>query len=100
MRLSPEQLSAIRESATEAFGEGTVVWVFGSRVDDNRRGGDIDLLVAPPAYSAAEKLSRKLRFIAHLEKRLGERKIDVVIEAPDDDRPIVRHAHRQGVRLQ
>lgn len=100
MRLSPDQVTAIRESATEAFGEGTAVWLFGSRADDSRKGGDIDLLVAPPLCSAAEKLARKLRFLARLEKRLGERRVDVVIESPHDNRPIVELAHRQGVRLQ
>lgn len=100
MRLSPEQVAAIRESAQEAFGDGTAVWLFGSRVDDCRRGGDVDLLVRPPGYDAHERLVRKLRFLAHLEQRLGERKVDVVIETPGDERPIVRIAHEQGVRLQ
>jgi hypothetical protein len=34
-----------------------------------------------------------------LERALGERKIDVVVEAPMDDRPIVAVAHATGVRL-
>lgn len=100
MRLSPEQIAAIRQSALDVFGEGTSIWLFGSRTDDGKRGGDIDLLIAPPALSADERLLRKIRFLARLERRLGERKVDVVIESPNDPRPIVRIAHETGVRLQ
>ncbi|MCK2088230.1 nucleotidyltransferase domain-containing protein [Thauera aromatica] len=100
MRLSPEQISAIRQSALDVFGDGTSVWLFGSRTDDSKRGGDIDLLIAPPALSSEERLLRKIRFLARLERRLGERKVDVVIESPNDTRPIVRVAHETGLRLQ
>ena len=73
--------------------------MFGSRVDDANRGGDIDLLVHPAHPIADQTLARKIRFLGLLERHLGERKIDVVIEASDDLRPIVRVAHATGVRL-
>ncbi|MFO7641900.1 MAG: nucleotidyltransferase domain-containing protein [Candidatus Competibacteraceae bacterium] len=102
MRLTPEQAQAIRDSVTEVFGAAAQVWLFGSRVDDRRRGGDIDLLVRPPADRAADPETAwrdKLRLLGQLERRLGERKIDVVLEAPDDPRPIVRIAHQTGIPL-
>ncbi len=97
MRLTREQAEAIRQAARQAYGEGTEVWLFGSRVDDNARGGDIDLLLHPQLSDHA--LARKLEFLRLLERQLGERKIDVLIEAPDDPRPIVRIARATGVRL-
>ena len=42
MRLAAEQITAIRQSALEVFGEDTQVWLFGSWADDSKRGGDID----------------------------------------------------------
>jgi uncharacterized protein len=102
MRLTTEQAQAIRDSVTEVFGAAAQVWLFGSRVDDRRRGGDIDLLVRPPADRAADPETAwrdKLRLLGQLERRLGERKIDVVLEAPDDPRPIVRIAHQTGIPL-
>lgn len=99
MRLSPEQVAAIRQTAAEVFGDDVGVWLFGSRVDDGKRGGDVDLLLSPVSLDAREQLLRKIRFLSRLERRLGERKVDVVIEAPGDTRPIVRIAHQTGVRL-
>lgn len=99
MRLTQEQIAAIRISVNEVFGPGTQVWLFGSRVDNRRRGGDIDLLVRPAAAHIKPSLASKVRFLNKLEGRIGERKVDVVIEADNDSRPIVRVAHETGVLL-
>lgn len=76
---------------------GTDTWLFGSRVDDNKRGGDIDLLLRPQLSDRV--IARKLDLLRLLERQLGERKIDILIEMPDDTRPIVRLAHETGVLL-
>lgn len=99
MRLTPSQVKAIQRATTEVFGAQASVWLFGSRVDDNKRGGDIDLMIRPEDASPREILLRKIRFLTKLERLLGERKVDVVIETPDDQRPIVRIAHKQGIQL-
>lgn len=78
MRLAPEQIASIRRAAEDTFGSETRVTLFGSRVDDNKRGGDIDLLIQPTLID--QPLVRKLRFLGLLERDLGERKIDVVME--------------------
>jgi predicted nucleotidyltransferase len=100
MRLPAEQVAAIRQSALEVFGEGTEVRPFGSRADDSKRGGDIDLLVVPRPLGAEDRQLRKIRLLTQLERRLGGRKVDVVLETEGDDRPIVRIAHETGIRLQ
>ena len=97
MRLTRQQTEAIRQAAQQAFGAGTDVWLFGSRVDDSKRGGDIDLLLRPQQSDHA--MTRKLKLMRLLERQLGERKIDILIETPNDPRPIVRVAHETGVRL-
>lgn len=99
MRLTQDQQTAIRSASAEIFGEEAGVWLFGSRVDDSKRGGDIDLLIRPDHFPASPALPRKICFLSKLERLLGERKIDVIIEEPDDPRPIVRIAHETGVRL-
>lgn len=100
MRLTPPQAAAIQEAAADIFGGGAQVWLFGSRTADNKRGGgDINLLVRPGLAATGQALDHKLRFMAVLERRLGEPKIDVVIEATGDSRPIVQVARKTGIRL-
>jgi predicted nucleotidyltransferase len=84
MRLSQQQQSAIRSAVAETFGETASVWLFGSRVDDNKRGGDIDLLVCPEGGAEVRSFARKMALLVKLERALGERKIDVVGEALRD----------------
>lgn len=45
MRLNPLQINVIQHAVSELAGKDVIVRLFGSRVDDNARGGDIDLLV-------------------------------------------------------
>lgn len=102
MRLSTEVRKAIAEAAGETFPPGTVVRLFGSRLDDAARGGDIDLLVELPTALAPDALvDRRNRFIARLYRALGEQRIDVIVAAQDepDERPVVHAARRLGQPL-
>jgi len=99
MRLTPHNIQAIQAAACEFFAPGTAVRLFGSRLDDQRRGGDIDLLIEPPsALSPQEQVARRNAFLARLYRRMGEQKIDVLIVPPDmaDERPIIQTARRSG----
>ena len=99
MRLTSEQIAAIKRAVAENFGPEARVRLFGSRTDDNKRGGDIDLLIRPGALPSDQRLMQKIRFLGQLERALGERKVDVVIEGEDDHRPIVQAARETGVDL-
>jgi predicted nucleotidyltransferase len=51
MRLTPDQARLIVGCVHQHFGTDATVMLFGSRLDDKARGGDVDLLVeceAPP----------------------------------------------------
>lgn len=99
MRLTAEQRSVIVEETAHAFGPTASVRLFGSRVDDTRRGGDIDLHIEAEG-SPAELLDRELALYARLLRRLGERRIDIVVQprgaAP---RRIDEQARRHGIPL-
>jgi predicted nucleotidyltransferase len=100
VRLTESEQQAIVNTAREVFGNGAGVRLFGSRVDDTRRGGDLDLLVDVPE-SATDALNLKIRFLVELKQKIGDRKIDVVIRGPDSvHKPIYDVAEREGVMLQ
>jgi predicted nucleotidyltransferase len=99
MRLSQKEVAIIRESAEAVFGDQAQVWLFGSRVDDARRGGDIDLLIRPAPGRSENLLREKIRFLGMLERALGERRIDVVIERRTNPQSIEKIALETGVRL-
>lgn len=99
MRLSDEQTQIIREEVANVFGPETEVRLFGSRLDDTRRGGDIDLYIEAPG-DAGELLDRELALHARLQRRLGEQRIDIVVHGRGQQlRPVDRHAQETGVRL-
>lgn len=70
------------------------IYLFGSRVDDTQRGGDIDILIWSNKLTNEHK--RKIRL--NLYELLGEQKIDLVI-AKDTSNPFVRIALSEGVPL-
>ena len=93
MRLANEEQSAISETIRRADREAQI-YLFGSRVDDTAKGGDIDLLV----LSKNIDLMAKLDILAQLHLKLGERKIDIAVY-PDTSRPFPRMVMQEGVRL-
>ena len=99
MRLTGEEIAAIRDAAEQAFGGGLIgLRLFGSRVDDSRRGGDIDLHVE--VADATDARDREEAFHRLLWRALGDRRIDVAVHRQGAPlRGIDRVAHEKGVRL-
>ena len=102
MRLSPTEIREIREirdTAEAYFGQGTVVRLFGSRADDSRRGGDIDLHILA-GDSNRVSLENEIRFRVALEEKIGEQRVDVLLRRhTDPDQPIDRIAKSSGLTL-
>ncbi len=93
MRLAEEERSAICNVIREADGEASI-YLFGSRVNDSAKGGDIDLLVLSRKIS----LMVKLAILGKLHQILGERKIDIAVYQ-DDSKPFPRMVMQEGIRL-
>lgn len=99
MRLTPEQIQAIKQTAHAVLGEDARVTLFGSRVDDHRRGGDIDLLFETSQRVAHRAQTLNALYVA-LIRRLGDRKLDILLkDAATPDAPVLRLARETGVRL-
>lgn len=79
MRLSQFEIETINILAKKHFGQGTIVFLFGSRTDDKKKGGDIDLFIQN-SNDRLLILETKIHFLAELKTKIGERKIDVVFD--------------------
>ena len=99
MRLAPEHAAAIREVVRETLGPDVRVRLFGSRVDDAARGGDIDLLVEV-GYALENRAATASRLAALCQMRLGDQRIDVVLVDPSTvPQPIHARAREEGILL-
>jgi len=96
MRLADNERELIRKAFFETFNDGKI-YLFGSRVDDSLRGGDIDLYLCPTQkFDNVRELRRKFQIL--LYEYIGEQKVDVVM-AKDKNRLIEKVAIRDGVEL-
>lgn len=100
MRLSKEQVLYIVTNIHAFFGKDAEVWLFGSRCDDQKKGGDIDLYVQT-SQDDSEIISSKMKFLAAMYKKFGEQKIDVIIHQiqKGHELPIYEHARMTGIKL-
>ncbi|MCP5286508.1 MAG: nucleotidyltransferase domain-containing protein [Burkholderiaceae bacterium] len=94
MRLQPQERETIRELGLRHF--GVVPRLFGSRLDESRGGGDIDLLIAT-TLPAAEAARKRLDLLADLWIALGERKVDILLDDGRVDAPVYRRARDEAV---
>ena len=95
MRLTPSQIQTICTTTQQTLGEGVKVSLFGSRLDDDRKGGDVDLLIE--AQQEPDLLGRAL-----LKNRLEDRlqlPVDVVTASFDKPSAFARMARAQSVTL-
>ena len=101
MRLSEQQIRVIKSAVRRHFGAQADVRLFGSRVDDHARGGDIDLYVDSRLDNADAAVAAEVALWSELQRRLGEQRIDILVDYPTKRHraPIYRVARENGKRL-
>ncbi|WP_395947701.1 hypothetical protein [Caedibacter taeniospiralis] len=101
MRLSKESVTKIKTCVNVVFGENMRVFLFGSRIDDTKRGGDIDLYLLPKNAETVENcFNKKIDLLVALEKVLEEQKIDIVIAKTGAEKRLIDDiALRDGIEL-
>ena len=96
MRLSAKEINIIKSVILRDKKMSKII-LFGSRVYDEKKGGDIDLLL-----QTSEKitLKEKLEILAKLEYNGIERKVDLLIQTPDSEhKNIFTTAIKEGIVL-
>ena len=89
-----DEIETIKRSVLSLSHEASV-YLFGSRLDDQKVGGDIDLLVV------SEKLTRRdLRKIRlDFYEKFGEQKIDILLDDGSFSTTFNRMAKQMAVQL-
>lgn len=93
MRLNEQIREIIKFEVSSQLGSDTVIRLFGSRVDDTKRGGDIDLLIEP-RLPLEHRVQAECKLAARLFIRLGGRKVDVLIKDPTTPAQLI---HEQAI---
>lgn len=94
MRLSKEEIENIKESVKSIDDKAKII-LFGSRKDDSKKGGDIDLLII------SEKIDRKgiWKIRDNFFEKFGEQKIDILIDDGKLEDPFKKKAFDDGIIL-
>ena len=96
MRLIPYEIKSIIESAKKILLGYFSIYLFGSRVNDQKRGGDIDLLILSDCPVELKKI-RMFKII--LKEEIENQKIDVVYDTYDSKNSFVELVREEGVKL-
>lgn len=97
MRLNIEIKNQIINYTNQCFGKEIKFYLFGSRVYDHKKGGDIDLYLK----SLNEiDIKQQIKFSKTIYKHVTQRKIDLIIKTPSKkDKPIFHTARQEGILL-
>jgi predicted nucleotidyltransferase len=93
MRITDAERNALIDSVHQADYDAKI-WLFGSRVDNSKKGGDIDIAILSSRIHIREKMHIRHNII----DRIGERKIDILVSADGTD-PFFRMAVETGIRI-
>ena len=79
MRLTEAQVKAIQDNFSVSFMERDKIWLFGSRVDDSKKGGDIDLYIETNYNNLFIITRKEIEFISNLKKIIGDQKLILLL---------------------
>jgi len=93
VRLSEKEIEVLK-FAFDKLGKSYRLYLFGSRVDDNKKGGDIDLLVVSKELGKRDLRRVRMEFFKHF----GEQKIDIVLNNGKSD-PFIELIKKEAIEL-
>ncbi|MGQ9797683.1 MAG: nucleotidyltransferase domain-containing protein [Ignavibacterium sp.] len=94
MRISKEEIELLRKVLSELDSEARI-YLFGSRVYDEKKGGDIDLLVVSKILARKDLRKIKREFF----NKFGEQKIDIVLDDGEFKNPFTEKIIKEAVEL-
>jgi predicted nucleotidyltransferase len=94
MRLSKDEVKILKNTLY-TLNSDAKLYLFGSRLYDNKKGGDIDLLIVSKTFT--KKLLRKLR--VEFFKYFGEQKLDIIVDDGSFSNPFHKIAYQKAIQL-
>ena len=85
MRLSTQEIDLLK-SQLKALSDSAQIYLFGSRVDDTIRGGDIDLLVISDKLTMRDIRRLRIAFCT----QFGEQKVDILLDDGSFQNPFAK----------
>ncbi len=95
MRINSQYQETIKNAFISVFGNGNI-YLFGSRVDDNKKGGDIDLFIE--IDNKRDLFKKKIKFLAKIKRVIGEQNIDIVFNE-NSNRLIEQEIRKWAIKL-
>ena len=71
------------------------MYLFGSRVDDSKKGGDIDILILSDKLTKRDLRKIRINFF----KKFGEQKLDIILDRTDVQKIFTKHILKQAIEL-
>jgi len=96
MRLTQQEITIIKSTILDVLTDSTII-LFGSRLYDDKRGGDIDLLIQT---NHTVDMQQQIKILAEMELQGIERKVDLLFHTPlTQEQNIVKTALKEGIIL-
>jgi hypothetical protein len=103
MRLSAQQITTIKTNTQRYFGEDASLWLFGSRTNDKKKGGDYDFLIETSLEQPDVIIQHKIFLLTALQmsSSFEDEKIDLIVKrrSTSFDMPIYRVVQKEGIKL-
>ena len=94
LRLSNEEIQVIK-TVIKKYDPNAKIFIFGSRTDLNKKGGDIDILVISNTIDYKQRRKIKVELLL----TLGDRKIDLIITENPEKTEFTKLAYKYGVEI-
>ncbi len=94
MRITEIEKNVIKNAILKQD-ENAQIFLFGSRTDDKKKGGDVDILISSDKIDLMEIIKIKINIFT----TLPEQKIDILIKKPNEQNTFIDYISNQLIPL-
>lgn len=94
MRLSTNEVEILKKSLLNISNDAKL-YLFGSRTDDSKKGGDIDILILSDKLTKRDIRKIRIDFF----ENFGEQKLDIVLDKTNAQKTFTKHILKQAIEL-